>query len=86
MASLALLVAIMFVSVLLIGPLCYIISLFEWMPKLIIYPLSAVTICIGLWWLFLPVPNIRYMGLVPIYLGYLSIRNKNNVIVRNNNN
>jgi cytochrome c biogenesis protein CcdA len=70
MASLALAASIMFLVVLIIGPASYIISSFINLPKWIIYILAIINILIGLWWLLLPLPVIRYIGLVDIYIGW----------------
>jgi hypothetical protein len=69
MASLALIVSLIFLSVLIIGPLSYLISCFSWMPKLIIWLLAALTIFIGLWALFIPVPLFRILGLIDLAIG-----------------
>ncbi|NBQ16951.1 hypothetical protein EBU24_01400 [bacterium] len=74
MASLALLVSIIFCSVLVSGPLCYLLSTFKSVPSNIIYIFSTATICLGLWWFFLPIPSIRYIGLFSVWLGWLSIK------------
>lgn len=70
MASLALAASIMFLIVLIIGPASYIISTFIKLPKWMIYTLAVTNILVGLWWLLLPLPAIRYIGLVDIYIGW----------------
>jgi hypothetical protein len=35
-----------------------------------IYILAIMNIAIGLWWLLLPLPNIRYIGLIDIVIGW----------------
>lgn len=73
MASLAVLVSLIFLSVIVVGPLTYIISLFRWMPNIIIYLLGIGCIFIGIWWLMLPIPAIKYYGIVDIFCGYKAI-------------
>lgn len=86
MASLAFVVALIFLTVIFSGPVCYILSRFNWIPNFIIYILSILIILLGVWFIMLPIPAIKYTGFVPIYLGYLSIRNRNNATIRDNNN
>jgi hypothetical protein len=69
MASLAIIVVLIFISLILIGPLSYIISLFEWMPNLIKYFFAIVCISIGLWALFIPVPLFKILGMVNFCIG-----------------
>ena len=69
MASLALIVSLIFLSSILIGPLSYILSLFSWMPKFIKYLLAIVCIVCGAWALFIPVPLFRILGLVDFCIG-----------------
>lgn len=74
MESLALLVTLLFVTVIIIGPICYGLSHFDIIPQWIIYILSVITIFVGIWWVTLvPVIMVRWIGLLPIYLGCLSI-------------
>jgi hypothetical protein len=76
MASLALVVSLLFLLVLLIGPTVYILSLFHWMPNVLIYLLGIMCVLIGIWWVSLPLPMIRYYGLVDIIIGYKVIANR----------
>jgi ABC-type glycerol-3-phosphate transport system permease component len=76
--SLAFVVSIMFLLVLVSGPLCYLLSLFKWMPNWFIWTIAICNIFIGLWWLMLPISIIRYLGLINIVLGILSIQKRNN--------
>lgn len=69
MASLALLVSLIFIIVLLIGPLSYVLSLFDWMPRFIVWVLGLSCIFVGIWWFLLPIPAIRYYGLVDVFIG-----------------
>jgi hypothetical protein len=76
MASLAILVSILFLIVILIGPMCYILTSFEWMPKWIVWTFGLISIIIGGWWLCLPLPIVRFIGLLPIFLGIKIIQRK----------
>ena len=77
MASLAIIVSLIFLVTILIGPICYLICSFKWMPFWIVYLLSALSIFVGIWWLILPINFIRFLGLLPIYCAYLSIKRIN---------
>ena len=80
MASLALLVTIIFLSVILVGPISYALSLFSWMPKIVLWTMGACCIFIGAWACFIPVFLIRIFGLIDIAIGFKIISNtlKNN--------
>jgi len=69
MASLALIVSLIFLCVLIIGPLSYFISSFEWIPKPIKYLLGLSCTAIGLWAIFIPVPLFKVLGLVNFSIG-----------------
>ena len=69
MASLALLVSIILIIVLLVGPASYILSCFNWMPIFIKWILGLACIFIGGWFFFLPIPAIRYFGLIDVLIG-----------------
>lgn len=71
MASLALAASLVVLSIILIGPITYIFSRLG-LPKLIIYPLSLLSIVSGIWFITIGLP-IWYIGLIPIYCGYISI-------------
>jgi hypothetical protein len=71
MASLALAASIVVLFVLLIGPITYLLSRLNF-PSFIIYPLSILSIISGIWFISIALP-IWYLGLIPIYLGYISI-------------
>jgi hypothetical protein len=73
MASLALAASIVFLGVLIIGPITYILSLFHWIPDLLILIIALLCIAVGIWWLLLPIPFIKYYGLVDIFCGYKAI-------------
>ena len=72
MASLALAASIVVLITLLIGPLTYLLSRIN-ISRYIIYPLSFLSIIQGIWFCSIGLP-IWYMGLIPIYFGYLSIQ------------
>lgn len=75
MASLALMAGIIFLIVLVIGPISYVLSLFSWMPKLIVWLLGLCCIFVGVWWFLLPIPAIRYYGLVDVFIGVKIVLN-----------
>lgn len=76
MESLALLVCILFLFVVSIGPLSYGTSLLPFVPKWIKYVFAIVSMITGLWWLTLPTTGVNMLGLLPIYLGYVSLPKK----------
>lgn len=78
MASLALIVALMFLVVLLSGPLCFAISKIPFVPNWIKIILGFLTIFIGAWWFLLPIGPIRFIGILTALLGFYSIRTKVN--------
>ncbi len=69
MAGLALLGFFILISVLVVGPVSYLLASFSWMPTLIKYLLALICIFIGAWWFLMPIPAIRYFGLIDIYIG-----------------
>lgn len=76
MASLALLVTIIFLSVLIIGPLSYILSLFDWMPKIIVWTMGFFCILVGGMTFTLPVVFLKVLGLIDIAIGFKIISDK----------
>lgn len=76
MISLALLASLVAISVILSGPLCWILSKVYIIPNFIIYLLSIFTIFIGIWFFLLPIAGIRYMGLVSVVLAWLAINKR----------
>jgi hypothetical protein len=70
MFSLAIIASLTFIVVFLIGPVSYLLSKIPYIPTWIIYFLAITNIAIGLWWLLLPLPNIRYIGLIDIVIGW----------------
>lgn len=86
MASLAMVVALMFLVALLIGPLCYLLSMIRIIPNWMIWILGMLTMFIGAYWFILPVGIVRFVGLFDILLGFLSIRKRNtNANISGNN-
>jgi hypothetical protein len=76
MASLALLVTIIFLSVLIIGPLSYLLSLFDWMPKSVVWIMGLLCILVGGLTFALPVVFLKVMGLVDIAIGFKIISDR----------
>ena len=72
MTSLALIVSILVLVTLLIGPLSYLFAKLNF-PSFITYILSGLSIIQGIWFCSIGIP-IWYIGLIPIYFGYISIR------------
>lgn len=75
MASLALVASLVVLFTLLIGPIAYLAAKLN-LPTFIVYILSLLSIVNGLWFCLIGLP-VWYLGLVPIYLGYISIRKAN---------
>lgn len=73
MASLALTVALIFFFVLLIGPVVYLLSWIRIIPNFLIFILAVVSILSGIWWIFLPIGMIQFLGLFSIVLGLAAI-------------
>jgi hypothetical protein len=76
MASLALLVGLIFLSVLLIGPISIFTCRFKFVPNFIAYVLAIVNIVLGMWWFLLPITAIRYVGIIPVFCGYMIINQR----------
>jgi hypothetical protein len=70
MASLALLVTIIFISVLIIGPISYLLSLFPWISKLVVWTMGFLCILVGGMTFALPVVFLKILGLVDIAIGF----------------
>ena len=77
MFSLAVVVSFILLVVFLIGPLTYLMAKIG-LPKIVIYLFSSLSIFSGLWFITIGLP-VWYIGLLPIYCGYISIKiaNKN---------
>ena len=76
MASLALMVAIIFLGVLLIGPIGVGISHIKFIPNFIAYLFAILSILVGMWWFLLPTTGIRYLGIIPVFCGYYIINHR----------
>jgi len=76
MTSLALLVTIIFLSVLIIGPLSYILSLFDWMPRMIVWIMGLLCILVGGMTFALPVVFLKVLGLIDIAIGFKIISDR----------
>lgn len=76
MASLALLASLVVISVILSGPICWILSRIYIIPNFIIYLLGILTMFIGVWFFLLPIAGIRWLGLVSAGLGWLAINKR----------
>ena len=72
MASLALVASIVVLVTLFIGPLAYLFARLNF-PSFIVYILSVLSIAQGIWFCSIALP-IWYIGLIPIYFGYVSIQ------------
>lgn len=79
MASLALIVGLIFLTVILSGPMVFLLSKYKILPRFIIQILSVGVIFLGLWWMFIVVTPIRFLGLFTAYLGCISFRGKHSV-------
>lgn len=75
MASLAIIVSLVLLSILLIGPIAYLSAILN-LPSFIVYFLSLLSIASGIWFCLIGLP-VWYIGLVPIYFGYISIAKTN---------
>jgi len=69
MLGLVLLCSLLLMIIVVLGPVSYLLSSFSWMPTLIKYLLALICIFIGAWWFLMPIPAIRYFGLIDIYIG-----------------
>jgi len=68
-ASLALVVSLIVISLIVLGPISYILCSFSWMPKLIKYLLALMCLFVGVWALFIPVLFIQILGFVNLSIG-----------------
>jgi hypothetical protein len=76
MASLALIVTIIFFSVIIIGPLSYILSLFNWMPRFFVWIMGLLCILVGGMTFTLPVVFLKVLGLIDIAIGFKIISDR----------
>lgn len=74
MAGLALMVGLIFLLVLISGPLVLVLSKLPFVPRWLTNILGVLTIFIGVWWFLLPISVIRYVGLLTALLGFWSLR------------
>lgn len=74
MASLALIAGLIFLLVLVSGPLVFLLSKTSFVPKWITNILAVLTIFIGVWWFLLPISIVRYIGIITALLGFYSLR------------
>jgi len=76
MASLALIVTIIFFSVIIIGPLSYILSLFNWIPRFFVWVMGLLCILVGGMTFTLPVVFLKVLGLIDIAIGFKIISDR----------
>jgi len=76
MESLALLVALMFLVVVLLGPATWLLSKANFIPRFIIWIMGLLSVTLGIYWFFLPVNFMRFFGLLTAYLGWIAIQSK----------
>jgi len=72
MASLALAASLVVLFTIFIGPITYLTAKLNF-PKLIVYMLSVLSVFVGINFCLLAIP-VWYLGLIPIYCAYISIR------------
>jgi len=75
MASLALLVTLMIFGIFLFGPFIYFICLLPFLPIFFKKLLAVISIAVGIYWIFLPVSIMRFIGLLPIFCGWKILDN-----------
>jgi len=75
-ASLALLVTVIFFSVIIIGPLSYILSLFNWMPRFFVWIMGLLCIFVGGMTFTMPVVFLKVLGLIDIAIGFKIISDR----------
>lgn len=76
MASLALLVALIFMIVVLLGPATWLLSKSRFIPRFVIFIMGTLCILIGVWWFMMPTNILRFFGLLTAYLGWVAIQSK----------
>jgi hypothetical protein len=76
MASLAILVFLLFLIVILVGPICYLLCSFKWMPKWMVWIFCLMSGIVGAWWLLLPIGVMRFLGFMPLYFAYIVLNKK----------
>lgn len=73
MASLALMVAMMFFALLFVGPIVYGLSFVKFLPDAIIIMGSVACIAYGFYWLMLPIWPASLFGAIPLVFGFLAL-------------
>lgn len=73
MASLALVVTILFLVVLFSGPIIYFIAKYKILPKVIVQILSCFVCFIGLWWFFTLPTFVGLLGILTTFLGWKAL-------------
>jgi hypothetical protein len=76
MASLALLVAFIFMFVLLIGPISLIVFNIKFLPSWISTGMAIITLAVGVFWITLPIAGARLLGGIAIYFGWFILSKK----------
>jgi hypothetical protein len=80
MASLAILVSLLFLFVVLLGPATFLLSKSRFIPSFVIWIMGLFCIVVGIWWFFiLPSNIIGFFGILTAYLGWLAIQSKDKV-------
>lgn len=74
MGSLALMAGLIFLVVLISGPLVLLLSRLPFIPRWLTNILGVLTIFVGVWWFLLPISVIRYVGLITALLGFYSLK------------
>jgi len=69
MASLVLLASLIILSLIVIGPITYILCSLSCIPDIFRYLMGIACASIGLWAIFIPVPLCRILGLVNFSIG-----------------
>jgi hypothetical protein len=76
MFSLAITVSLIIFCIIFSGPLIFSLSRWTTISNKIIYTLSIITIISGLWFFSLPIPAIRYFGILSAILAYMAMTNR----------
>lgn len=70
MASLAIIVSLIFLLVICSGPIVYLIARLNIFPKILVDFICLLTIAIGLWWTIIIPTFVRFFGLLTILLAW----------------
>lgn len=73
MASLALLVSLIILFIILIGPTIYLMAWIKPIPNFLIFICAPIPIVAGLWFIFLPIGMVQFLGIFPVVLGLAAI-------------